>query len=74
VANRIIKSLHKSGRISRSKARAVFKEIRSKLAKAKRPSSGSAHQRLNSTRSVLKFRAEKWFSDPEATVVIAKKR
>jgi hypothetical protein len=74
VADRIIKSLHKSGRVSRSKARAVFKKIRSKLVKAKRPSSGSAHQRLNGNRGVLKFRAEKWFSDPKAAVVMAKKR
>jgi phage shock protein A len=76
VASRTIKSLHKSGRVSRSKARAAFEEIRSKILKRKRSAKASNPRatHLEGKGSVLKFRAEKWFRDADAVVLIPKKR
>ena len=76
MASRTIKSLHKSGRVSRSKVRAAFREIRSRILKRGKRAKGSSSEsaQLDGKQSVLKFRAEKWFSGPDAAMVIPKKR
>jgi hypothetical protein len=73
---RTIKSLNKSGRVSRSRARAAVKEIRLNALKARKSTKSAkagTRQLADGKYNVVKFRAEKWLHDPGATIVVPKK-